>query len=364
MRDGILATIGKTPLVALRHFLHGARFRLFAKLEAPNPGGSIKDRAALNILLGAMCDGKLGRRTVVVESSSGNMGIGLAQACAYLGVRFICVVDPRTTAQNVAIMRAYGAETEVVETPAAGRGGFVQARIDRVRELAATLPNVFWPDQYSNINNALAHRETMREITSALDGAVDYLFCPTSTCGTIRGCSDYVREQGLPTKIIAVDALGSAIFDDREMQDRAITTRRLIPGHGSAVRPALYRSDVADVCLRVSDLDCVVGCRRLVAEEGILAGGSSGAAAIAVERLRHSIAPGANCVAIFPDRGERYLDTIYSDQWVTAHFGDVAELWDGGALASRAWWCAGDADGDPRAPTTARTRAAHESASR
>ena len=110
MTDGILATIGNTPLVALRRILPDAPFRLYAKLEALNPGGSIKDRAALNLLRGAMRAGRLDHDSVVVESSSGNMGIGLAQACAVLGVRFICVVDARTTAQNIAILRAYGAE--------------------------------------------------------------------------------------------------------------------------------------------------------------------------------------------------------------------------------------------------------------
>ena len=132
MTDGILSTIGNTPLVALRRVAPEAPFRLFAKLEALNPGGSIKDRAALNLLRAAIRAGTLGPQTVVVESSSGNMGIGLAQACAYLGLRFICVVDARTTAQNIAIMRAYGAEIEVVETPDSGRGR-LSARPHRAR---------------------------------------------------------------------------------------------------------------------------------------------------------------------------------------------------------------------------------------
>jgi 2,3-diaminopropionate biosynthesis protein SbnA len=321
MTDGILATIGQTPLVALDRVMRGAPFRLFAKLEALNPGGSIKDRAALSLLREARRCGALEPGAVVVESSSGNMGIGLAQACAYLGLRFICVVDARTTAQNVAIIRAYGAEIEIVERPDAG-GGYLRARIDRVRAIAASLPRAFWPDQYRNMNNARAHWETMHEIVTALDGAVDYLFCPTSTCGTIRGCADYVREHRLGTRIVAVDALGSVIFDERP-RDAVPAVRRLIPGHGAAVRPGLYRDGLADLCVHLSDLDCVLGCRRLVATEGILAGGSSGAAVMAVERLRDRLEAGASCVAVFPDRGERYLDTIYSDAWVREHFGDV-----------------------------------------
>ena len=322
MTDGILATIGRTPLVALRRVISGARFRLFAKLEALNPGGSIKDRAALNLLRQAWRRGLIDAETVVVESSSGNMGIGLAQACAYLGLRFVCVVDARTTAQNVAIMRAYGAEIEVVEHPDPA-GGFLRARIERVRAIAATRPRAFWPDQYRNMDNARAHRETMREIVNALDGAVDWVFCPTSTCGTIRGCADYVREVGLATRIVAVDALGSVIFDAHGGTTGARPVRRLIPGHGAAIRPGLHRDGVADTCVHVSDLECIVGCRRLVAREGILAGGSSGAAVMAVERLRERLGEGTTCVVVFPDRGERYLDTIYSDAWVREHFGDA-----------------------------------------
>lgn len=321
MTDGILAAIGNTPLVALRRLMPDAPFRLFAKLEAANPGGSIKDRAALGLLQGALRAGRIRRETVVVESSSGNMGIGLAQACAVLGLRFVCVVDVRTTVQNVAIMRAYGADIELVDAPDPSGGGFLRARLARVRAIVESLPHAFWPDQYGNVHNALAHRRTMHEIASALDDDVDVLFCPTSTCGTIRGCADYAREHGLATTIVAVDAIGSVIFGPSG--SGVNPGARLIPGHGAAVRPALYREGVADACVHVSDLECVVGCRRLVAREGILAGGSSGAAVMAVERLRDRLHEARTVVVVFPDRGERYLDTIYSDEWVSTHLGPL-----------------------------------------
>lgn len=327
MTDGVLAAIGNTPLVALRRLMPDAPFRLFAKLEGVNPGGSIKDRAALGLLQGALRAGRIRRETVVVESSSGNMGIGLAQACAVLGLRFICVVDTRTTAQNVAIMRAYGAEIELVDAPDPSGGGFLRARIARVRAIVESVPHAFWPDQYGNVHNALAHRRTMHEIVAALDREVDVLFCPTSTCGTIRGCADYAREHALATTIVAVDAVGSVIFGPSG--SATAPARRLIPGHGAAVRPALYRDGVADACVHVSDLECVAGCRRLVASEGILAGGSSGAAVMAVERLRDRLRDARTVVVVFPDRGERYLDTIYCDEWVRQNLG-----------ALPAWHCA------------------------
>jgi len=162
----------------------------------------------------------------------------------------------------------------------------------------------------------------MDEIATELDERIDCLFVATSTCGTLRGCAEYIRTHHLGTHIFAVDARGSVIFGGKP-------ARRLIPGHGAGRRPELYRGDLADECVWVSDLDCVVGCRRLAHSEAILAGGSSGGVLMAVEQVKERIPPGATCVLIFHDRGERYLDTIYSDDWVVEHFGDVAHLWQG-----------------------------------
>ena len=318
--DGILSAIGDTRLIRLRRVLKGLPFSLYAKLEGLNPGGSIKDRAALSILRRAFETGEVHPGTVVIESSSGNMGIGLAQLCASLGLRFICVVDAKTTAQNLAILKAYGAEIKLIRKPDPVTGEYLQARLDRVRALLSEVENSFWPNQYANIYNAIAHHQTMREIATALDGRVDYLFCATSTCGTIRGCAEYVRSERLGTRLFAVDAIGSAIFGGQK-------ARRLIPGHGASIVPELHQPETVDRCVHVSDLDCIVGCRLLVREEGILAGGSSGGVLMAVHRLRAEIPEGANCVVVFPDRGERYLETIYSDSWVTENFGEVSHLW-------------------------------------
>jgi len=320
MGEGILSTIGNTPLVGLTKVFKDNRFLLFAKMEGFNPGGSAKDRPALNILKEAMATGEIKPGTVVIESSSGNLGIGMAQVCGYLGLRLICVVDPKTTQQNIRILKAYGAEIEMVSEPDPRTGEYFQARIDRVQALLGSVEDSFWPNQYANPANAGAHyKATMREIDDALGGEIDYLFCPTSTCGTIRGCADYVQDYKLRTRIFAVDAVGSVIFGGQPR-------KRLIPGHGATRRPELYRPDMADECIQVTDLECVVGCRRLMRSEAILVGGSSGGVLMAVERVKHRIPQGAVCVAIFPDRGERYLDTIYSDVWVEEHFGNVSSL--------------------------------------
>lgn len=316
INEGILGTIGNTPLVNLKRVFPNAHFRLFAKLEMFNPGGSIKDRPALNMLKNALRKGDIKAGTTIIESSSGNLGIGLAQICAFLGLRFICVVDPKTTQQNINILEVYGAEVDIVKNPDPVTGDFLTARINRVKSLLASIPNSFWCNQYANLNNARAHYQTMDEIVKNLNEQPDYLFCATSSCGTIRGCSEYVRSSNLKTQIIAVDAEGSIIYGTKKC-------KRLLPGHGAARVPELFQPGLEDAHVLVSDLDCVMGCRNLLRSEAILAGGSSGGVISAIKKKAQEIPDGATCAAILCDRGERYLDTIYSDSWVEAHFGMV-----------------------------------------
>src|SRR5262245_27400516 len=135
LKQGVLSAIGNTPLVALTNIFPDLRFQLYAKLESLNPGGSMKDRPALMIVSDGLASGEITRDSVIIESTSGNMGIGLAQVCSSLGLRFICVVDPKTTAQNIRLLEAYGAQVDRVTEPDARTGEFLQARLNRVREL-------------------------------------------------------------------------------------------------------------------------------------------------------------------------------------------------------------------------------------
>jgi 2,3-diaminopropionate biosynthesis protein SbnA len=319
MTKGILSCVGNTPLVELSRLFVEQDIRLFAKLEQFNPGGSSKDRPALFIIEHGMETGAIRPGTVILESSSGNMGIGLAQACAYHKLKFICVVDPKITAENLSLLKAYDAEVDMVQEPDPETGEFLAARLKRVKQLAEGLPGSCWVNQYANELNCCSHRQTMHEIATTLDGKLDYLFCATSTCGTLRGCAEYKRLHRLPTKIIAVDAVGSAISGDQRKP-------RLIPGHGASMVPQLFHDNLADDFVRVTDLECIVGCYRLLREEALLAGGSSGGIISAIARYVVQLKRGAVCVAILPDRGERYLHTIYSPDWVTKHFGNVSCL--------------------------------------
>jgi cysteine synthase len=160
----------------------------------------------------------------------------------------------------------------------------------------------------------------MAEIAAELDGDVDYLFCATSTCGTLRGCAEHVREEGLSTELVAVDALGSVIFGGPWAE-------RIIPGLGAGLMPGLLQPGLADRHLHVTPLDCVVGCRRLARREALLAGGSAGGVFTAFERVQAGLPDGSTCALVFCDRGERYLDTVFSDAWVFQRFGDVSHLW-------------------------------------
>lgn len=320
--DSILDTVGNTPLVRLARISERLDVEVFAKVERFNPGGSIKDRAARSMLLGKITSGELDpSRSVVVESSSGNLAIGLAQLCRYFEMPFICVVDPKTPAHSLAVLQSYGVTIEMVTKPDSDSGEYLPARLRRVRELLESVPGAYWPDQYANPLNPLAHEGTMAEIVDALDGKVDYLLSAVSTTGTLLGCANYVRRHDLGTQIVAVDAVGSVLFSEEP------ATYRLVPGFGASLRPALLERGSADHVVHVTDLDCVVGCRRLVRLEAILAGGSSGATVAALGKLAPFLPSGSSCVLIFPDGGERYLETIYSDTWVRHEFGEVDPMW-------------------------------------
>jgi cysteine synthase A len=315
IKQGILKTIGNTPLVELSNLFDKTSINFFAKLESINPGGSIKDRTALNMLENAIENGKINKNTTVIESTSGNLGIGLAQVCAYHKLKFICIVDPKANIQNINIIKAYGGKVDYVSEPEPQTGEFLQARLKRAEMLCQKNSDVFWINQYSNVDNPLAHHETMREILEQLNEQVNYLFCAVSTCGTIRGCAEYIHKRKLNVQIFAVDVKGSKIFDNEE----AI---RQFPGMGAGVRTIHCDDELINGYILVSELDCIRYCHHLVAQEGILAGASSGGVVAAVKAMQNKMKNGSTCVMIFPDRGDRYLNTLYSEEWIKQNFGE------------------------------------------
>ena len=266
----MLAAIGNTPMVRFDRLLPRSGAQVWGKLEMLNPGGSSKDRPALSMLTGALAAGRVRPGDTVIESSSGNMAVGLAQACRLLGLHLVCVVDVKTTQTNVSLMRAYGAHVDVVQSPDPVTGDWLDARLARVQALVRQTPGAWWPDQYGNPDNATSHAAgTATEIAAALGGPPTAIVAAASTCGLLGGLVAWRDAAGAPTRIIAVDVRGSRLFggDARPRQ---------VPGIGSSKQPRLVNPADVDVEL-VDDADCVAGCRFLLAREAVLAGGSAGA---------------------------------------------------------------------------------------
>lgn len=303
----ILDTIGNTPLVRLSRVFDDNRC-VFAKLEGSNPAGSMKDRTSHLIISELLKNGIIERGGTIIESSSGNMAVGLAQACRFYGLKLKVVVDPNLNRQTSKLLTTYGAEIVTVKEPHA-EGGFLAARLHKVNELLETIPNSIWSNQYGNPNNPKAHHTTMQEIIDALDKQPDYLFIATSTCGTLMGCADYIENNKLSTKLIAVDAVGSVLFGGQ-------SSKRMIPGHGAGMPSQFLDNTKVHDFIHVTDAECVEGCNQLLNNEAILCGGSSGAIVSAYRKYATQLPKNAVSVLLLPDRGERYLDTIYNVDWV------------------------------------------------
>lgn len=285
----------------------------FLKMESFNPAGSIKLKTALGLVDDMQGRGLIKPDTVLIESSSGNLGVALAMICAERGIRFTCVVDPNSSEHNIRIMRSYGAEVIRVETPD-DNGGFLGTRIALIRDKVATDPRYLWLNQYENAANPRAHARTTAGAIARHFGHIDYLFIGAGTTGTLMGCVQYFQRHHPATRIIAVDSLGSVTFD-------MPAGRRFIPGLGTSQRPPIFSAQGIHALETVPESRTVGIARLLARSKGLLVGGSTATVIAAVYAWRERIEPGAVVVALSPDWGERYLDTLYDDQWVTQRFG-------------------------------------------
>jgi N-(2-amino-2-carboxyethyl)-L-glutamate synthase len=304
----IIECIGSTPLVRLRRLFNDGP-QVYGKLELLNPGGSVKDRPARYIIERGIRDGTIAPGATVVESSSGNFGIALAMAARIYELDFICVVDPRIAPLNLRILKQLGARVEMVTEPDP-YGGYLHTRLARVRELVREIPGAYWIDQYANELNARCHYDGIgSEIVEALEERVDVFVAAVSTTATLLGAGRRLRDEWPGVRVVAVDAQGSVIFGGQP-------SRRDLPGIGSSRRPELLVEAEVDDVIYVDDHDSALGCRDLLLGEGILAGGSSGAVIAAVQRLVPHLPRDARVVAVLPDRGERYMDLVYDDDWV------------------------------------------------
>ncbi|MDR3082440.1 MAG: 2,3-diaminopropionate biosynthesis protein SbnA, partial [Streptomyces sp.] len=274
---------------------------LYLKCEGFNFAGSIKLKAAAEMVETAERDGVLKPDSILVESSSGNLGVALSMIAASKGYQFLCVTDSRCNLSTRLLMEALGSEVHIIADLDAN-GGFLGARIDYVRGLCASDDRYVWLSQYTNPGNWRAHyRKTAPEIAREFP-RLDVLFVGAGTTGTLMGCARYFREWHRPVRIVAVDAVGSVAFGGKP-------GRRMIPGLGMSMRPPLLDESFVDEVIRVEEADTIRACHRL-ARRGFLFGGSTGTVVSgAMDWLTRHDTRGLTAVAIAPDLGERYLDT-------------------------------------------------------
>jgi cysteine synthase A len=287
---------------------------LFLKCEGFNFAGSIKLKAAAEMVEAADRDGVLTSDSILVESSSGNLGVALSMIAASKGYRFLCVTDCRCNLSTRMLMEALGSQVHIISEPDA-RGGFLGARIDYVRALCASDPRYVWLNQYTNPGNWRAHYRTTAPEIARQFPHLDVLFVGAGTTGTLMGCARYFRRWHRPVRIVAVDSVGSVTFGGPP-------GRRMIPGLGTSVRPPLLDESYVDEVIFVEEADTIRACHRL-ARRGFLFGGSTGTVVSgAAEWLAQHDATELTAVAIAPDLGERYLDTIYHTNWLQDLYGE------------------------------------------
>ena len=315
IKDSILDTIGGTPLVRLSRIAAELAPQLVAKVESPNPGGSIKDRVAVALIEAAERDGRLRPGGTIVEPTSGNTGTGLALAAGLKGYEVIAVMPDKVSREKIDLLRAYGAK--VVLCPTNVEPESPESYYSVSARLAAEIPGGFKPDQYSNPANPAAHYDsTGPELWAQTGGAITHLVIGVGTGGTITGTARYLKERNPDLVVVGADPIGS-VYAAPTADD---VKGYLVEGVGEDFWPQTFDPSVVDRWIRVSDKDSFLTTRRLARTEGILAGGSGGLALHAALEVCAGIDdPAAMVVVILPDGGRSYLSKVFSDAWMTEY---------------------------------------------
>lgn len=296
----VLELIGNTPTVQLNRIPQKNGAEVYIKLESFNPGGSVKDRAALNMIESAEKEGKLipGKSTII-EPTSGNTGIGIAMVAAVKGYRCIITMPDNATKERVQILKAYGAEVHL--TPGSRR---MQGAIDEANRLASNISDSFIPMQFENPANADAHRGTTAvEIYEAFEGKLDALVLTAGTGGTVTGVGEELKKMVPGIKIYVVEPFGSPVLSGGKPGPHKI------PGTGPGFIPKILNRDIFDEVLLIKDPDAEVMARRLAAEEGIFVGASGASSAHFAVQIAKELPSTAKVLCLAPDTGERYLSS-------------------------------------------------------
>jgi cysteine synthase A len=306
--------IGNTPLVRLRRVSEGAKAEILAKLEFFNPGLSVKDRIGVNMIDAAEKAGKIAPgKTTLVEPTSGNTGIALAFVAAARGYELILVMPETMSIERRMILKGYGATLDLVP-PSAGIG--MTGAIARANEIVASNPEkYFMPQQFENPANPEIHRNTTaEEIWRDTDGTVDILISGVGTGGTITGIAEVIKARKPSFQAIAVEPSTSPVLTQTKAGEPLAPGPHKIQGIGAGFVPAIVKADLIDEVVQVSTDDAVAMARRVMAEEGLAVGISSGAAIeAAVHVARREENAGKRIVVIVPSNAERYLSTVLFD---------------------------------------------------
>ncbi len=305
--NNILELIGNTPLVKLNRIAAGVKPTVLVKMEYLNPGGSVKDRIGLHMIEAAEREGKLKKGGTIVEPTSGNTGVGLAQAAALRGYKCVFVMPDKMSQEKVRLLKAYGAE--VVVTPTNVPKDSPESYYSVAERLSRELP-AFQPNQYSNPMNPDAHyRSTGPEIWEQTEGKIDVFVAGMGTGGTISGVARYLKEKNPNVKIVGVDSEGS-------LYTGKVVRPYKVEGIGEDFIPDTIDLDIIDEMVTCSDRDAFVTARHLAREEGILSGGSAGAAVWGALKYASQLPKDKVVVVLLPDSGRSYLSRFYSDEYM------------------------------------------------
>jgi len=316
VRDGFVGTIGNTPLIRLASLSAETGCEILGKAEFLNPGGSVKDRAALYIIRDAEHRGVLRPGGTVIEGTAGNTGIGLAHICAARGYRCVVVIPDTQSPEKMERLRLLGAEVRPVPAKPYADPDNYQKIAGR---LAAQTENAIWANQFDNLANRQAHYETTGpEIWQATAGHLHAFVCATGTGGTLAGVARYLKERSPHVRTVLADPHGSGLYHFVKHRQIKVEGNSITEGIGSSRVTANLEGTPIDDAIQVDDRTCVEMVYRLLHEEGLFVGGSSGINVGAAVELAYEMGPGHTIVTLLCDRGDLYLGRLFNADWLAA----------------------------------------------